>query len=181
MTPSSQTAAFNLFAQYVGQENKGFPTHTLECHDNEIDGNVLSLMLTLLPTFSWGHQMEGREHGRWPRVGSDFNTKNLIKFPPRLICCKLTGSSCEQAGCFLAQRENRLDNLEGSTLQLANYLVHVWVRNCSSEYQLQHSPSSERKSSTARALQPNSCRAQVCWSSTTACQIYWIVIIARKS
>ena len=85
----------------------------------------------MLPTLSWGHETERREHGRWPGVGSDINTKNLIKFPPQLICCKLTCSSCEQRGCFLAQRGNKPDNVEGNVVQSTNHFVHVWLRDSS--------------------------------------------------
>lgn len=85
----------------------------------------------VLPTFSWGHETERCEHGRWPGVGSDIHTKNLVKFPPQLICCKLTGSSCEQRGCFPAQRGNKPDNAEGNAVQSTNHFVHVWVRDTS--------------------------------------------------
>lgn len=85
----------------------------------------------MLPTRSQGHKTERREYAKWPGVGNDIHTKNLIKFPPKLICCELTGSSCEQRGCFVAQRENKPDNMEGNAVQSTNHFVHVWVRDSS--------------------------------------------------
>lgn len=85
----------------------------------------------MLPTLSWGHETERCERGRWPGMGSEIHTKKLVKFPPQLICCKWTGSSCEQWECFPAQRGNKPDNVEGNTVQLTNHFVHVWVRDSS--------------------------------------------------
>lgn len=114
----------------------------LDCHTSEIHGNVLPLMSilqkNLLPTLSWGHGTERCEHGGWPGVGNDIHTKHLVKFPPQLICCQLTGSSCEHRGGFRhrggtswimwrSARSNGLITLclcESGTLALEYHLSH---------------------------------------------------------
>lgn len=134
----------------------------LDCHTSEIHGNVLPLMSilqkNLLPTLSWGHGTERCEHGGWPGVGNDIHTKHLVKFPPQLICCQLTGSSCEHRGGFPAQRGNKLDNVEVSTVQWTNHSVPVWVRDSCSWVP----PLTLIRLKDPRTLKPHSYTAPVC-------------------
>lgn len=96
--------------------------------------------------------------------GSDLYTKILIKFSPHLIDYKLTGSSCEQQGCFLAKRGNKPDNAKGSPVQLANHCKHAWIRDCSFLSSNSATEPSKEKAQqcqcTAAALLHKSCMLQ---------------------
>lgn len=97
-------------------------------------------------------------------MGSDLYTKILIKFSPHLIDYKLTGSSCEQQGCFLAKRGNKPDNAKGSPVQLANHCKHAWIRDCSFLSSNSATEPSKEKAQqcqcTAAALLHKSCMLQ---------------------
>lgn len=99
----------------------------LDCHTSEIHGNVLPLMGILQENFGWGHGTERCECGGWPGLESDIHTQQLVKFPPLLICCQLSGSSCEHRGrtSWVMWRSARFSGL--ITLCMCESGILLWV------------------------------------------------------